>query len=114
MKTHVEATPWSWNCGHHFCYRCLRPGHSGSACGCRLFCQNDGVAGFVAWEPYPHDTRCGCRFCPDCAPGAPCPQCDGGCVVCRSKVPRPPRSLAGVATWWPEGKPKVAPVVPIG
>ncbi|KAH8055793.1 hypothetical protein JL722_8145 [Aureococcus anophagefferens] len=111
---HIMPVTGCPNCGHHFCYRCLRPGHSGSACGCRLFCQNDGVAGFVAWEPYPHDTRCGCRFCPDCAPGAPCPQCDGGCVVCRSKVPRPPRSLAGVATWWPEGKPKVAPVVPIG
>ena len=111
---HIMPVTGCPNCGHHFCYRCLRPGHSGSACGCRLFCQNDGVAGFVAWEPYPHDTRCGCRFCPDCAPGAPCPQCDGGCVVCRSKVPRPPRSLAGVATWWPEGKPKKAPVVPIG
>ena len=48
-------------------------------------------------EPYPHDDRCGCPICPDCRPGAPCPQCTGSCVVCRGIVPPGPTEIEAEA-----------------
>ena len=90
---HIRPGTGCTNCGHHFCYRCLRPGHSGSACGCRLFCDNSNIQSCLVQEPYPHDSRCSCPICPDCRPRQPCPQCDGNCVVCQGAVPHGPTSL---------------------
>ena len=87
------------NCGTHFCYKCLRRGTSGAACGCLLFCQNDGVRDHIQTHPYPSDARCGCTFCSQCRLGSPCEQCDGGCVVCRGTVPPGPSDATQVATW---------------
>ena len=90
---HIRPGTGCTNCGHHFCYRCLKPGHSGSACGCRLFCDNSNIQSHLVQEPYPHDSRCSCPICPDCRPRQPCPQCDGNCVVCQGAVPHGPTSL---------------------
>ena len=48
--------------------------------------KNDGVLKHITKEPYPHDSRCGCVFCPDCKPGQRCALCDGSCVVCQGVV----------------------------
>ena len=50
----------------------------------------------------PTDKRCGCPLCPSCRPGQPCPQCDGGCVVCQAKVRPAPLNPADVASWRPD------------
>ena len=98
---HIKPGTGCLNCGTHFCYACLSRGTSGSVCGCRLFCSNDGVEDHVALRPYPRDTRCGCTFCSDCRPGRPCSQCNGGCVVCRGVVPPGPASADEIDAWAP-------------
>jgi hypothetical protein len=95
---HIKPGSGCPNCGTHFCYNCLRRGTSGAACGCRLYCQNDGILAHLAAAPYPRDARCGCPICPDCRPGAECAQCDGSCVVCRGAVPPGPKSLRAALT----------------
>mmetsp|Transcript_36824 Transcript_36824/g.84844 ORF Transcript_36824/g.84844 Transcript_36824/m.84844 type:complete len:454 (-) Transcript_36824:11-1372(-) len=80
-------------CHQHFCYVCLR---KHGAPGVRRFhrrcthttsyCRSDRVQEHISLTPFPHDTRCGCPICPDCAPGKPCAQCHGTCVVCRGHV----------------------------
>ena len=87
------------NCGTHFCYRCLRRGTSGRVCGCRLFCDTEGILANVDTFPYPADRRCGCTFCSVCRPGTPCAQCDGRCVVCLGLVPPGPTSAMDIETW---------------
>jgi len=81
---HIRPGTGCLNCGHHFCYSCLRAGRSCSRC--RLYCQNEGILENLIMTPWPHDRRCGCPICPDCRPGRKCPQCDGSCVVCRGIV----------------------------
>ena len=98
---HIKPGTGCPNCGTHFCYRCLQRGTSGSVCGCRLFCVNEDIERHVALVPFPHDTRCGCTFCSDCRPGAPCSQCNGGCVVCRGVVPPGPSSADEIDSWAP-------------
>ena len=88
-------------CHQHFCYVCRRrhgtPG-GGYARHRRCphgssFCSSDNLSHFIVLEPYPHDRRCGCPFCPHCKGGQPCPQCDGSCAVCRGLVPPAPTEL---------------------
>ena len=57
---------------------------------------SQGVMAHLSLIPVPHDTRCGCVFCPDCSCTTvsnksdglkevvphPCANCDGTCVVC--------------------------------
>ena len=76
---HIRPGTGCPNCGTHFCYQCLRRGHSGNSCGCRLFCATDDVARHIVALPFPHDSRCGCRICPDCRPG---------CLLYTSPSPR--------------------------
>ncbi|KAJ8614568.1 hypothetical protein CTAYLR_004077 [Chrysophaeum taylorii] len=99
---HIRPGTGCLNCGTHFCYRCLRRGTSGTSCGCRLFCQNSDIVNNIERLPYPHDRRCGCPFCADCREGAPCPQCTGGCVVCRGLVPPGPLSFKDLESWGPD------------
>ena len=96
---HIKPGSGCPNCGHHFCYACLAPGTSGSVCGCRLFCSNDGILDHVALAPYPRDARCGCTFCNVCRPNAPCEQCTGRCVVCLGIVPPGPSSVDDIEGW---------------
>ncbi len=58
------------------------------------FCQPITDSKYISLTPVPHDTRCGCVFCPDCKPSVPaspgvpgtpiipCSTCDGNCAVC--------------------------------
>ena len=48
---HIKPGTGCPNCGHHFCFACLKPGTSGSVCGCRLFCSNDGLLDRIALQP---------------------------------------------------------------
>ena len=96
---HIKPGSGCPNCGHHFCYACLAPGTSGSVCGCRLFCSNDGILDHVALAPYPRDARCGCTFCNVCRPNAPCEQCTGRCVVCLGIVLPGPSSVDDIEGW---------------
>lgn len=89
---HISPSGGCAGCGTNYCYRCLsteednlRSTGCSSQCLCgswSTFCANEGIERFVVAEPYPHDSRCGCSFCPDCSPGKKCDQCSGHCVVC--------------------------------
>mmetsp|Transcript_19508 Transcript_19508/g.29648 ORF Transcript_19508/g.29648 Transcript_19508/m.29648 type:complete len:1070 (+) Transcript_19508:75-3284(+) len=96
---HIRPGTGCPNCGTHFCYTCLRRGTSGSSCGCRLFCSNAQILANIDRLPYPHDRRCGCPICGDCQRGRPCPQCNGGCVVCLGIVEPGPKDAREVALW---------------
>jgi hypothetical protein len=94
------------NCRKHWCYVCGRK-HSknkeaaGGGCSkhpdcthSHSCCKGDNILQHLVQHPYPHDTRCGCPICPDCKPGKSCPQCPGGCVVCKGKVPPGPKEMS--------------------
>jgi hypothetical protein len=89
------------NCRTHFCFQCLHvfPKGSNHRCpnGCSSFCKQENLANFISTTPVPHDTRCGCVFCPDCLPGKPCDLCDGQCVVCRGIVSSGATSMSQAA-----------------
>eukprot|EP01035_Chromulina_nebulosa_P036198 gene36198-48743_t len=101
---HISPSGGCAGCGTNYCYRCLsteednlRSTGCSSQCLCgswSTFCANEGIERFVVAEPYPHDSRCGCSFCPDCSPGKKCDQCSGHCVVCLGIVPPGPRQLS--------------------
>jgi hypothetical protein len=75
-------------CQQHFCYVCQRRRpRDNSTCGCKLFCDDDGVLTNISVKAgYRFDLRCGCIFCNECRPRQPCAQCDGQCVVCQGIV----------------------------
>ena len=64
------------------------------------FCTSDDtILDHLVYEPYPHDTRCGCTICPECRQGDPCPMCDGTCVVCRGYLEHAPTELNELPEW---------------
>eukprot|EP00047_Mylnosiga_fluctuans_P004441 m.234548 g.234548 ORF g.234548 m.234548 type:complete len:1138 (+) comp12675_c0_seq1:83-3496(+) len=65
---HIRPGTGCPNCGHHFCFACLRP-HQSPDCKCEKFCSD----------------TCDCQDCPECREGNPCAHCDndGRCRVCR-------------------------------
>lgn len=82
---HIRPGTGCLNCGHHFCYSCLRDGTS--CIRCRVYCSMENLQQNIVQHPFPRDKRCGCPICPDCRPRRPCAQCDGTCAVCRGIVP---------------------------
>ena len=99
---HIRPGSGCPNCGTHFCYSCLQLGHSGTDCGCRLFCSNDAILEHLERDPYPHDSRCSCPICPDCRPRRPCAQCDGNCCVCRGLIRPGPMQPEDIPSWTPQ------------
>ena len=99
---HIRPGSGCPNCGTHFCYSCLQLGHSGTDCGCRLFCSNDAILEHLERDPYPHDARCSCPICPDCRPRRPCAQCDGNCCVCRGLIRPGPMQPEDIPSWTPQ------------
>ena len=97
-------------CGVEYCYRCLstetqnkeKRGDRGK-CECgywHSFCVSDeSIIDNLVFEPYPHDSRCGCTICPECRQGDPCPMCDGSCVVCRGYLEPAPTELSELPEW---------------
>ena len=89
---HISPSGGCTGCGTNYCYRCLsteednlRATGNSSRCLCgswSTFCCNDDIGRFAVAQPYPHDSRCGCAFCPDCSPKKSCDLCNGNCVVC--------------------------------
>ena len=59
---HIKPVTGCPNCGHNWCYRCRKPGKSGNHCGCRLFCQNDGLDRNAVWLPFPWEAAWDERF----------------------------------------------------
>ena len=100
---HIRGCP---GCGTHFCYRCLsteeqniRGRGERSRCLCEegrwaTYCIDDDILTYLALDPVPHDTRCGCPICPDCRRDAPCAGCNGDCLVCVGTLPPGPTSLS--------------------
>ena len=93
------------NCHQHFCYQCMRK-HGAPESGYRRnrfcphgssFCKNQDILDYLVMDPYPHDRRCGCPICSQCARGRPCAQCDGTCVVCTGIVAPGPTSLSAAS-----------------
>ena len=83
------------NCHVNYCYRCLKTEEentsergAANACQCGFwsnFCSPFNTMNdlkYLKLHPVPHDTRCGCVLCPDCAEDQPCANCPGNCVVC--------------------------------
>lgn len=71
---HIKPGTGCPTCGTHWCYMCgAERVNNVQQCGCPLFCDNA--------------TTCGCPVCPECRPGAPCHQCDGGnnCPACHPR-----------------------------
>jgi hypothetical protein len=97
-------------CGEEYCYRCLSTESQNLAdrgdrgkCECgywHSFCTSDDtIMDHLVYEPYPHDSRCGCTICPECRQGDPCPMCDGSCVVCRGYLEHAPSELSELPEW---------------
>jgi len=68
---HIAPGTGCVNCGYHFCFSCGQPAGpaipaGSSGCSCPIFCINDDILSNIKNLPIPHDTRCGCVFCPDC------------------------------------------------
>ena len=68
---HIAPGTGCVNCGYHFCFSCGQPAGpaipaGSSGCSCPAYCINDHVLSNIKKLPIPHDTRCGCVFCPDC------------------------------------------------
>uniref|UniRef100_A0A7S1A579 RING-type domain-containing protein n=1 Tax=Noctiluca scintillans TaxID=2966 RepID=A0A7S1A579_NOCSC len=91
---HISPGMGCPRCLQHFCYVCLKkhgaPGVRkwNPTCKHRMsVCKQDQILDHVVLRPLPHDGRCTCPLCPDCRPGAACPQCFGNCVVCQGVVP---------------------------
>ena len=89
---HISPSNGCMGCGTNYCYRCLSTEKdnllaTGESFRCLCgswtnFCSTENIQRYTVAEPYPHDSRCGCAFCPDCSPSKPCNYCDGRCVVC--------------------------------
>ena len=68
---HIAPGTGCVNCGYHFCFSCGEPAGpaipaGSSGCSCPVYCINDHILSNIKNLPIPHDTRCGCVFCPDC------------------------------------------------
>lgn len=96
---HISPGAGCPGCSTHFCFACLGTDRENAGCTMHWsrFCKASDVPEHTLLLPYPHDSRCGCRFCPDCKRGDPCRGCDGTCVVCRGVVPPGPRELASAS-----------------
>lgn len=54
---------------------------------------------YLEINPYPHDKRCGCVICSECAYKKPCYICSGNCVVCKGILPPGPLELKEVRSY---------------
>jgi len=107
MCHHISPSGGCVNCKTEYCYKCLctaeenrKERRSSSNCKCggwSNFCISDeSILQFIVVDPYPHDSRCGCIICPDCAYGKNCKLCNRDCVVCRGIVNPAPYELGTI------------------